>query len=135
MMKLLQDDINSPSEGFSLLEIIVSIAIIGTVALASAHSIFSSLRTKKIAQLHEAALGLAISKTEMLTTVSPGNLDDTYDLTEAAVSSAAVSNVTFQRVTDVTVNSDGSRTLDVTVTANGPVAATINITNILPIIG
>lgn len=102
-------------KGFSLIEVLVGFSILSVVALNITYSSILSYKITKRNIRNSIASQLAHERMEDLAAVSPANLGDTYDETE---SDLEVENISFTRVTEVTVNADNSRSVTVTVTAN-----------------
>lgn len=110
-------DVVRKNRGFTLVEVLVSVTLLSIMGLAVANTASYSLRAHKYAEVANVAKNLAVSKAEELSGVRIDLLTDAYDGTETNL---AVTGHTmlFTRVTNVTVNSDGSRTIDVTVSSS-----------------
>lgn len=98
--------------GFSLLEALVALTILATVGLSLSYSMITAIKTSRRAERNSVASQLAFRKMEELAQVNPNNLSNANDLREPSLK---VNGIAYTRVTDVTVNPDGSRTVDVTV--------------------
>ena len=107
---------NYDQRGFSMVEVLIGTFLLAVMGLALSNSLIYSIRSHKYVEIGNVAKNLAVSKTEELSGVRIDLLNDSYDSTENNV---AVSGhqITFKRVTNVTVNADGSRTIDVTVSS------------------
>lgn len=101
--------------GFSLIEVLVSISILSIVALGIGAGMIVGLKTYKKAQVNAALRTLAKEQLETMAGINPQEIDDTYDDNETGLTVSSISNMTFSRETDVTVNADNSRTVVVTV--------------------
>lgn len=104
----------------SLVEVMVAVVFFAIVGLALTQSVLGGIRFQKQAEIIMLAKNLAISKAEQLSGVSTTLLNDTYDLTENNLTVTG-HTITFTRVTNVTVNSDGSVTVDVSVSSLNPI--------------
>jgi len=99
-------------KGFSLVETLVALTILATVGLSLSYSMITAIRASRRAERNSVASQLAFRKMEELAQVNPNNLSNANDLRESALT---VNGIAYTRVTDVTVNADGSRTVDITV--------------------
>lgn len=109
---LLNDD-----QGFSLVEILVAISFSAIVSLGLLKAMLLSqgLGNKTV---HESlAMQLALEQMETFASVDPSTFSDSMDDEEDAVLRSGYS---FRRVTDITVNSDRSRSVNVVVASNYP---------------
>ncbi len=109
--------------GSSIVEVLVAMSLFSIVAVGLAQSAAYSLRFQKSAELGNLARNLAVSKAEELAGVSLADLDDSFDGTESNLTVVGHS-ISFDRVTDVTVNADGSRTVDIVVSSPSPLLFT-----------
>ena len=107
-------------QGFGLLEILVSMSLLAVVGLSLASSMYTAIRTQKKTLYADVAYNLAVNKVELYAAINTADLDDTYDDNETGLTLSTLPDITFDRVTDVTVNADNSRTVDITVTCNHP---------------
>lgn len=98
-------------KGFSLIETLVALTILATVGLSLSYSMITAIRASRRAERNSVASQLAFRKMEELAQVNPNNLSNANDLTESALT---VNGIAYTRVTNVTVNADGSRTVDIT---------------------
>lgn len=115
-------------EGVTLMEVLVAITLVAIMAAAGISNLMVALRTAKHTEVNYAANTLAISKVEELAAVDVSALDSSYNGTESSVSWNDL-NITFTRVTTVTVNADSSRTLSVDVSSNSDsVPTSVNFT-------
>lgn len=110
-------------EGFSLMEILIAILIIGVIGLGINMNAISSLQLVKYTELNYIASNLALSKIEELAAQDPVNLDSSDNSVESSVSSSAT-EITFQRTTTIVVNGDDSRTITVQVQSNSSAVPT-----------
>lgn len=103
-------------DGFSIIEVIVSILIIAVMSLGILSNILMALRSDKLIEVNQAAYNLALSKVEQLAAIKPSQLDASDNQSETGVTVSGM-NVTFARTTQVTVNADNSRTIQVDVSS------------------
>jgi prepilin-type N-terminal cleavage/methylation domain-containing protein len=103
-------------KGSTLIEVLVAISLFSIVGLGLAQSAQMGLLFQKRSEIGDMAKNLAISKAETLSGVEISQLNDTYDTTENSVTVSG-HKIIFKRVTDITVNSDGSRTIDITISS------------------
>ena len=119
MVELKENDntcqFNSES-GLGLIEIIASISILTIVGFGISMSLVTGIRVHKHTQINYAARSLAVSRLEEYAAIETTELDDNYDDSETGITTAGTT-ITFARVTNVTVNSDDSRTVEVTVSS------------------
>ena len=106
----------SREAGFSMMEVLAAMTLLSIVGLAISNSMIVAIRFQKIAEVGNMAKNLAVSKAEELSGVQLTALSDTYDATENNLVVGS-GKIKFTRVTNITVNSDGSRTVDVTVSS------------------
>ena len=99
------------ARGVSLLEVLVSIGILSLITLNITYSSITNLRVFKRTLRNTIAASLAAQQIELYASLDPQVLDDTYDDQETIY----VQNIPFIRTTNVTVNSDQSRTVFVRV--------------------
>lgn len=97
------------------MEVLVSLVLLSLVAFNLAYSSVFSMKTFKRTLRHTLAAELAMEKMEELSATNPSSLDNNDDLQEPNVEAEGIR---FSRATDITVNSDGSRTVTVTVTGD-----------------
>lgn len=109
--------LSGSQEGFSLIEVLVSMLLIVIMGLAVASNTAGALRVAKYTELNHAASSLAISKVEELAAIDAVDLNSSFDQIEEDVEWPEL-NITFTRTTTITVNADGSRRVDVNVTSN-----------------
>ena len=98
------------------MEALVALFLFSLVGLGLAKSMITSISLQKQAEIGNLARNLAVSKAEELSGVNIDNLNNSYDSTESNLTVTG-HNIKFTRVTDVTVNSDGSRTIDISVSS------------------
>lgn len=98
--------------GFSLLEILVTTALLSIVGLGLALSTVTSFNTFNRSVRHALATDLVLDKLEQFAATNPSTLSAANDETNTAVTERGIS---FNRTTTVTVNVDGSRTAAVSV--------------------
>lgn len=109
-LKLSEDE-----AGVSLIEVLASILISSIIALGILKSAITANTTSARSIRDNIAMQLAIEKMEEFSRTDPSTLDDADDLSESGVTRDAYS---FERVTDVTVEADGTRTVNIVVTSN-----------------
>ena len=117
MRKDLQNTHKKKDKGFSLLEVMVSICYIALMGFTILTASVTSVKFQKLSEIGNAAMNMAMSKAEELSGVALTSLDDSYDETESDISTDD-HNILFQRVTNITVNADGSRTVEITVSSS-----------------
>lgn len=123
-----QPSARTHAAGFSLMEVLVAIVIFGIAGLAMTSNAVVGFRFQKSTELGLLAKNLAVSKAEELSGVFLDDLDNSYDLTENNLTVTG-HRIPFTRVTDVTIEADGSRTIDVTVSSpSGLLLAPVHIT-------
>ncbi len=106
--------------GSSLIEVMVAMAILAIVGLGVAQSAIYGIKYQKSAEIGNVARNLAISKAERLSAIPLNTLDNSYDSIESNLT-APGHTIIFRRTTDITVNADGSRSIDITVSTTNPV--------------
>ncbi len=111
--------VSNTQRGTGLLEVLVAIVLLGILGLTVVSSSIVGIRYQKASEIGNLAMNLAVSKAEILSGVRIDLLNDTYDATENTLQVSG-HKITFKRVTDVTVNSDGSRTIFITVSSPSP---------------
>lgn len=117
--------------GFTVIEVLVSIVILGVVGLAVAMNTIKSYTFLKRGIRNSYAAQLALDKIETLAAKDPSTLSSANNQTESGLSWR---NVKFNRTTTITVNSDGSRTISVSVTgANKSLGGKANMVSTLPL--
>jgi hypothetical protein len=79
-----------------------------------------SLRANKIVEVGNALHNLAIQRIEEYAGVDAANLSDADDQTENNLTYGNM-DLTFTRVTNVTIDADNTRKVDVTVTCNSTI--------------
>lgn len=102
--------------GISLLEVLFGILIIAIVGLLLSRILSMTYYTHKKVEVAAAADLLVTNKLEELASLGVATLSDGDDLTENNLTGLGT-DITFTRVTDVTVNADQSVTLNVSVTS------------------
>ena len=105
--------------GLSIIEVLVSISLLSMVALATAGNTIVALKANKRTMVTNILHNLAIAKVEEFAGQDASQIDDSDDSTETSVTTAGT-NLTFRRITQVTIGADGARTVDVTVSCNDP---------------
>ncbi len=119
--------------GFSLLETLVAVTFLAVAALAVLSSTTTALRLTKRSIRNSVASQLATQKMEELAGVDPALLSSANSSIESAV---VFNNMTFQRQTTVSVNSNGSRTINVAVqNVDAARGGRANLTNVFPVWG
>lgn len=106
--------VSKKEEGFSMVEVIVSILIIAIMSLGILSNILMALRSDKLIEINQAAYNLALSRVEQFAAIKPSELDASDNSSETALTVAGL-NISFSRTTTVTVNADNSRTITVDV--------------------
>ena len=106
--------------GSTIVEVLVAIVLFGLVGLSMATSNIYGIKFQKRAELGNLATNLAVTKIEQLAGYDPTTLDAGDNSSETGIAVSGHS-ITFNRVTTITVNSDGSRTVQVTVSS--PIAS------------
>lgn len=101
------------SSGFSIVECLVAVAILGIAALAASKGTIASYSYSKRSLRQSIATQLAEEKLEEYAATDPSLLTAASGLAEPYVTSG---NVVYSRVSTVTVNADASRTVTVVVT-------------------
>ena len=102
---------------FSLLEVMAAILLLSITTLGITRSTILSYRTGLRNERNGIALQLALQKMEDMAGVNPVTLSDANDAVETPL---VIENLRFNRVTNVTVNGDNSRTVSVVVNSNKP---------------
>lgn len=105
--------------GFGLIEVLVAFLLFSIISLSATRSAIYSIRFQKNAEVGNIARNLAVTKAEQLAGISLDELDNTYGGTESDLTTEG-SEMTFIRVTTVTVNGDGSRSIEITVSSDNP---------------
>ena len=100
--------------GVTLIEVLVATLLLMITGGAILANMLYSMQSSKFIEANHAASSLAADRLEQLAAVEIGDLDDTFDETDTTVTWPGL-DLGFVRSTDVTVNSDGSRTAVVTV--------------------
>ena len=129
-------DNNSPlieEKGFAVIEFLVSTIIISVVSLGMLHSTLSSMKISKKSHYDSTAYQLAVERLEDYSVINPQTLDNGDDTSETGISR---NNMEFTRTTDVTINTNGSRTVNVVVTSvNGLLDSSVTLSNSFPLWG
>ncbi|MCB0336433.1 MAG: prepilin-type N-terminal cleavage/methylation domain-containing protein [Bdellovibrionales bacterium] len=111
----------SAEAGVTLIELLVAFAIFSVIALAFTFNSSQAHRTIDHSNRHAGMQQLAIEKIEELSAINPILLNDTYDDTESDLD---IDGIEYERITDITINANGSRTIDVTINAENSSRAT-----------
>lgn len=106
-------------KGFSVIEILVAILLLGMVALANAGSTITGLQANKRTEVSNILNNLAIAKIEEFAGLDVAQIDPSDGGTESNVTTPGT-NLTFTRETTVTIKPDLSRDVSVNVTCNDP---------------
>lgn len=101
--------------GVSLIEVMASILISSIIALGILKSAIAANNTSARSIRDNIAMQLAIEKMEEFSRTDPSTLDDGDDLSESGVTRDTYS---FARISDVTIEADGTRTVNITVTSD-----------------
>ena len=112
-MILLDENKQETQRGSIILEVLVGVILLAIMGLGLTRSMLMSLKTREHSVRSSFAMQIAADTLEEYSAINPSSLDDTNDLTDVVTRLG----VNFNRVVDVTVNSDNSRTIDVTVEA------------------
>lgn len=105
-------------QGFTLLEVLIALLILGIVGMGLAGNTIASLQIVKKTTTNYQASNLALSKIEELSACNPTMLGPSFNSVEPHVSSPGTP-MTFTRTTTVTINTaDQSRTVNVVVRSN-----------------
>jgi type II secretion system protein I len=110
-------NIRNKQKGFSLVEVLVSMAILAIMSLAVMKNSTGALRFSKFIESNHVASTLAISKMEEFAAINAVNLTSSLNETEDEVEWPG-HNITFTRTSTIVVNSDNSRTVNIVVTSN-----------------
>lgn len=100
--------------GVALIEVLVSIVLIGIVAIAILYSVSTAMTVAKLTEVHYAASSIASSRIEELSAVNLADLDSSYNESDTDVVWPGL-DIVFRRNVQVTVNGDNSRTINVRV--------------------
>lgn len=112
--------------GFFLVEVLVVLVLFALVGMMLAHSSVLSEQTRTRAVHQSVAAQLAIEKMELLSAIDPITLTATNNSTE----NISHGVMQFKRTTAITVNADGSRTININVNSlNTPFVAKASATN------
>jgi Tfp pilus assembly protein PilV len=106
--------------GNSLFEILVAVTLFSVYGLMVTQGNVISLKMFQSTEVSRIASSLAISQMESVSSHNVSELDSSYNTTEEEVIWPG-SNITFTRVTTVTLNADKSKTIDVIVSSNNAV--------------
>lgn len=101
-------------QGFSLIEVLVAMMILSVVALATASNTIKGFVFFKRNTRQAYASQLALDRLELFAAQDPAAL-----AASTSTENLTYRHVKFTRVTSITANSDGSRTIDVTVSGTG----------------
>lgn len=104
-------------EGFSLIDVLVAVCLLAIMGISLAYSNVNTIQTVSRTERNAIALRLATEKLEQMSAIDPINISDINDSTESITWLGSP----YTRVTDVTVNADGSRTILVTVTGGNTI--------------
>ncbi len=99
-----------------MIEVLVAISLFAVVALALTQSAIFGMRFQLQAQIGNLARNLAVSKAEQLAGVQIGDLNSSYNLTEPNLIVTG-HKIAFTRTTSISVNTDGSRTVNIIVSS------------------
>lgn len=99
------------NHGFGLLEILVSIVIMGLISLGLAYSMATSFKVSNRTVHHAVAAQLAQETMEDYFSIDPQSLDDTDDFTDTVT----YDGDSYTRTVDITVNTDRSRTVEISI--------------------
>jgi type II secretory pathway pseudopilin PulG len=110
-------------DGITLLEVLVAILLLGVVSMAIAVNTVNALHVAKKTHINYLASNLALSKIEQLAAYEASRLEESAGGTETGLTTAGT-QLTFKRITTITVNDDRSRTISVRVESESPVVTT-----------
>jgi Tfp pilus assembly protein PilV len=113
----------SCQKGFGVIEVLFGILLIGISSLAVTSEIMMSLKTGLLLESSYAAHSLAIQRAEQISAMNISNITAADSGTETGLTFPGVSS-TFTRATNITVNTDNSRSLEIIVTRNGNIIPT-----------
>lgn len=105
--------LTSNQQGFSLIEAIISLFLVSTMALSICNSSLTSLKVLSRSEYNNYATQLAMRKMEEWSAKNPTS----YSGGTTTENDVIIDKVKFDRVSIVAVNADSSRTVTVTVTA------------------
>ena len=105
------------------MEILVSLLLVGIMSMGIVKSVSTALRTGKYSEFNYIAGSLATTKMEEFAAMHASTIDTSMAGTEENVTWPNF-NGTFNRVTTIVVNSDGSRNITVNVSSNSTYAPT-----------
>ena len=121
-------------QGFTLLELLITIVLIGILGMGISMSLITTMKVYESNKVDRAANTLAGSKLEQLLAIKPDLLDDSDDSSETGLSISGT-NITFSRTVDITVESNGSRSISVTVESeNNSYQKTVVMDVVVPLI-
>ena len=109
----------SKQRGVSLIEALASMSLFALVGLGLTGNTIYALKINKFTEVNNTIHNIAMSKIEEFAAVDASTLDDSDDSTESSVTTPG-SNFTFRRVSNITVNAGGTRSIAVTVSCNDP---------------
>lgn len=105
------------AHGEGLVEVMFSLVLFALIGLGFAYSGITASNTSGRNFQSAAAMKLALEKMEEFVRINPQDLSDADDATESSVQSG---NMSFTRTTDVTINTDRTRSVEITVISNVP---------------
>ena len=111
------NSVRNHEDGSTLIEAMVGILLLAIMGLTVTWSSMMSMRYQKVSEIGNLAMNLAVSKAEQLSGVRIDLLTNAYDSTENNLTINGHA-ITFKRVTDISVNSDGSRTISIVVSSD-----------------
>lgn len=111
--------------GFSLIEVLVAISVLSILALVVTKSTISSYVFLKRSERASLASQLALDKMESLAAINPVNLA-VGTTTESSLERA---RVRFDRVTTITANTNGTKTVRVVVESTSGVGGRSDLTS------
>ena len=113
-LEIKHPDSNLSEDGFTVVELMLGILIISIMGLATMSSIVGSYRIAARLELNYSAHFLAIAKAEELSSIKVDNLDASDSSSETGLLAPGY-NLTFSRVTTITVNADETRDIAIQV--------------------
>ncbi len=108
--------------GISMLEVLVSILLLGIMSTGVSKSVVMALKTSTYTEYNHIATSLAVSKMEELASINVTSIGALHSVEDEVAWPSF--NSTFERETVIVINPDESRTITVTVTSNNSYAPT-----------
>lgn len=112
LIRRAENNKETTEQGSIIIEVLVGIIILSIMALGLMRSTLMSLRIREHSVRSSYAMQIAADTIETYSAINPSSLTDSNDLTDVVTRIG----VSFNRVVNVTVNADDSRTIDVAIT-------------------